>query len=77
MPEMSLIDFLIKFHKTPGWQQLYKAGGTPWKNLVNRELSDDDAAIVLSENQGAIEAKVAEQKTSVHIVWLNSTVWVE
>lgn len=75
MPEMSLIDFLIKLNKTPGWQQLYKDGGAQWKNLVNRELSDDDAELVLNEDQAGIEAKVGAQKNSTHIVWLSSTVW--
>jgi hypothetical protein len=75
MPEMSLIDFLIKLNKTRGWQQLYKAGGSQWADLVNRELSDEDAALILSEDQAAIEAKVNAQKDATHIVWLNATVW--
>jgi hypothetical protein len=75
MPEMSLIDFLIKLNKTPGWQQMYKAGGTQWENLVNSQLSDDDAALILSEDQAAIEAKVADQTTGAHTVFLSYIVW--
>ncbi|HEU0303813.1 MAG TPA: hypothetical protein VFR32_04455 [Gaiellaceae bacterium] len=74
---MTLIEFLIKFHQTRGWQQLYRNGGQPWTNLVNRELADPaDAELILTEDQAGIEAKVDAQKTAAHIVWLNSTVWM-
>jgi hypothetical protein len=74
-PKMRLIDFLVILNRTPGWQQLFKAGGTPWENLVNRELSGEDAALILGADQAGIEAKVAAQKDATHTVWLNSTVW--
>jgi len=73
--KMSLIDFLVKFNKTPGWQQLYRAGGDPWKNHVERLLSPQDATLILTEDQAGIEAKVNAQKDATHTVWLNSTVW--
>jgi hypothetical protein len=72
---MSLIDFLVKLNKTPGWQQLYRAGGQPWTDHVNRHLAKADADLVLKEDQAGIEAKVASQKNATHTVWLNSTVW--
>jgi hypothetical protein len=74
-PKMTLIDFLIELNKNPGWQRKFKEGGQQWQDLVERNLSPDDAALVLSGDRAAIDAKVDAEKTSAQIVWTLSIVW--
>lgn len=71
----TLIEFLIDLAKNPAMQRKYQQGGAQWQQLVERELSAEDAALVLSEDRAAIEAKVNAQKTPAHIVWTSATVW--
>lgn len=77
--DMDLIDFLVELNRNQTWQRWFdqynRGVNQKWKDLVERSLSDADAALILSEDQAAIEAKVAAQKDSTHTVWLNSTVW--
>lgn len=70
-----LIEFLVDLAKNPAMQRKYQQGGEQWKQLVERELSAEDAALVLSEDRAAIEAKVNAQKTAAQIVWTMATVW--
>jgi hypothetical protein len=75
-PKKQLIEFLIDLASNPAMQRKYKDKGEQWEQLVKRELSEDDATLVLTENREGIEEKVNAQKTPAHTVWTSATVWL-
>jgi hypothetical protein len=73
----TLVEFVNELHKNKGWQKKFedRKKNKEWKELVEKELSAEDAAIVLSEDQAALDEKL-KGKTDKTIVWTaTAIVW--